>query len=106
MTRPTVLIAGGYDKKVTFDEWVDAFGDKIKYLVLIGATADQIEETARKHGYTSIIRAGSLEEAVKICAQKAEPGYAVLLSPACASWDMFDSYEQRGCMFKDLVRSL
>lgn len=106
MTRPTILIAGGYDKKVTFDEWVDAFGDKIKYLVLIGATADQIEETAIRHGYTSIIRTDSLEEAVKVCAQKAEPGYAVLLSPACASWDMFDSYEQRGRMYKDFVRSL
>ena len=48
----------------------------------------------------------SLEEAVNVCKEKSEPGDAVLLSPACASWDMFDSYEQRGNMFKELVKKL
>ncbi|MBE5959409.1 MAG: UDP-N-acetylmuramoyl-L-alanine--D-glutamate ligase [Lachnospiraceae bacterium] len=106
MSRPTVLIAGGYDKKSEFDEWVEAFGDKIKCLVLLGATKDKIAETAKRHGFDNIIMTESLEEAVKVSAQNAEPNYAVLLSPACASWDMFDSYEQRGELFKRFVKNL
>lgn len=106
MTRPTVLIAGGYDKKTSFDEWIESFNGKIKSLVLLGETANQIEQTARKHGYMNIVITNSLEEAVEISAKRATPGDAVLLSPACASWDMFDSYEQRGEMFKKLVKNL
>ncbi|MCR5834917.1 MAG: UDP-N-acetylmuramoyl-L-alanine--D-glutamate ligase [Lachnospiraceae bacterium] len=106
MSRPTILIAGGYDKKSEFDEWVEAFGDKIKTLVLLGETADKIAKTAKKHGFENIIMTQSLEEAVKVSAQKAEPNDAVLLSPACASWDMFDSYEQRGELFKQFVKNL
>ena len=104
MTRPTILIAGGYDKKVSFDEWIDSFAGKIKLLVLMGATADQIEETATKHGFNTIVRVNSLDEAVCVSKKEAVPGDAVLLSPACASWDMFDSYEQRGNLFKEYVR--
>lgn len=106
MTRPTVLIAGGYDKKSTFDEWIEAFRGRIKCLVLLGETANQIAQTAKKHGYMNVIITESLEEAVNISAKKAAPGDAVLLSPACASWDMFDSYEQRGEIFKKLVKNL
>lgn len=106
MTRPTVLIAGGYDKKVKFDEWIDAFNGKIKCLVLIGETAKQIADTAKSHGYMNVVFAATLEEAVEISAKTAAPGDAVLLSPACASWDMFDSYEQRGEMFKSIVKNL
>ncbi len=106
MTRPTILIAGGYDKKVSFDEWAEAFGNKIKCLVLLGQTAEQIRETVKKHGFHNIVFAQSLEEAVSVCARKAEPGDAVLLSPACASWGMFDNYEQRGNLFKEYVRNL
>ena len=57
-------------------------------------------------GFTDYEFAGSLEEAVDICRRKAVSGDAVLLSPACASWDMFESYEQRGDLFKELVRNL
>lgn len=106
MSRPTILIAGGYDKKVSFDEWADAFGDKIKCLVLLGQTANQIAETVNKHGFDKYVFAESLEEAVNICKEKSEPGDAVLLSPACASWGMFDNYEQRGDMFKEYVLKL
>lgn len=104
MSRPTVLIAGGYDKKVSFDQWAASFGGKIKCLVLLGETSDQIAESVQKYGFEKIIFTKSLEEAVKVSKEKAEPGDAVLLSPACASWDMFDSYEQRGDMFKELVK--
>ncbi len=106
MNRPTVVIGGGYDKQVSFDEWIEAFGDKVTWLVLLGQTAQQIADTAKRHGFEKIVFAESLEEAVKICAEKARPGDAVLLSPACASWGMFDNYEQRGKLFKKYVREL
>ena len=106
MSRPTVLVAGGYDKEVSFDEWADAFGDKVKCLVVLGQTAEQIEETAKRKGFNNVIKVGSLEEAVEKCYENAEPGDAVLLSPACASWGMFDNYEQRGDMFKEYVNNL
>ena len=104
MSRPTILIAGGYDKKVSFDDWAEAFGDKIKCLVLLGQTSNQIAETVRNHGFTNVIFTRSLEEAVDVCTKQAQPGDAVLLSPACASWGMFDNYEQRGDLFKEYVR--
>ena len=106
MNRPTIVIGGGYDKHVTFDDWIECFGDKVKWLVLLGQTANQIAETAKRHGFTHIVFTESLEEAVRVCADKAQKGDAVLLSPACASWGMFDNYEQRGRMFKDYVRAL
>ena len=106
MNRPTLLIGGGYDKQSEYDEWIQAFGGKVKKLVLIGATREKIAATARKCGFTDIVFADSLEEAVQICYDNAEDGDAVLLSPACASWDMFKSYEQRGDMFKEIVRNL
>lgn len=103
MRRPTILIAGGYDKKVSFDDWAKEFGDKIKCLVVLGQTANQIADTVRKFGFEKIIFTNSLEEAVEECRKTAVPGDAVLLSPACASWGMFDNYEQRGDLFKELV---
>ena len=106
MGRPTLLIGGGYDKESSYEEWIRAFDGKVKYLVLIGETREKIAETARREGFHEILMAENLEEAVKICADKAEPGDAVLLSPACASWDQFDSYEQRGDLFKAYVRAL
>lgn len=106
MVKPTLLIGGGYDKGVPFDEWIAAFDGKVRYLVLLGVTAEKIAEAARKQGFEDIIFVDSLEEAVMVCSQKAQPGDAVLLSPACASWGMFKNYEQRGEMFKDYVRAL
>lgn len=106
MNRPTLLIGGGFDKQSTYESWIRAFDGKVKYLVLIGETREKIAETARREGFHEILMAENLEEAVKICADKAEPGDAVLLSPACASWDQFDSYEQRGDLFKKYVRTL
>ena len=106
MNRPTLLIGGGFDKQSTYESWIRAFDGKVKYLVLIGETREKIAETARREGFHEILMAENLEEAVKICADKAEPEDAVLLSPACASWDQFDSYEQRGDLFKEYVRAL
>ncbi len=106
MNRKTVLIGGGYDKGSEYDEWIESFGGKVTWLVLLGATKEKIAECARKHGFENIIFVETMEEAVEVCAKKANPGEAVLLSPACASWGMFDNYEQRGRIFKELVRKL
>lgn len=106
MSRPTILIAGGYDKHSEFDEFIEAFDNKVKLMVLLGQTADKIEETAVRHGFTNIIKTDSLEKAVKICAENAVSGDVVLLSPACASWGMFKNYEERGKLFKEYVNNL
>ncbi len=106
MTRPAIVIGGGYDKHVEFDDWVKTFPGRVKWLVLLGATAQQIADTARRSGFEQIVFADNMEEAVQVCAQKAAPGDAVLLSPACASWGMFENYEQRGRIFKELVHRL
>ena len=106
MNRPTILIGGGYDKGSSYDEWLNSFEGKVRYLVLIGQTREKIREAAERLGVCPCILCDDLEEAVKVCAEKANPGDAVLLSPACASWGQFDNYEQRGDMFKEYVRGL
>lgn len=106
MNRPTYLIGGGYDKGVAFDEWIRSFEGKVVKLVLIGQTAQKIADTAKQLGFTDYVFADTFEEACSYCAEHAKPGEAVLLSPACASWGMFNNYQQRGDMFKEFVRNL
>lgn len=106
MPGPTILIAGGYDKQSDYDEWIESFGDKVKHLVLLGQTRDKIAACAREHGFHEIMYAEDMAEAVRVCAAYADYGDFVLLSPACASWGMFDNYEQRGEVFKECVRNL
>lgn len=106
MNRPTVLIGGGYDKDSEYEEWIQAFDGKVKLLVLVGATKEKIAEAAERVGFVSYVMADSFEEAVEKCIEAAEPGDAVLLSPACASWGMFKNYEERGDKFKELVNCL
>jgi UDP-N-acetylmuramoylalanine--D-glutamate ligase len=106
MDRPTILIGGGYDKGSEYDEWIESFGDTVKELVLIGQTRDKIAECARKHGFDKIVFKDTFEDALSYCKDTAKPGEAVLLSPACASWDMFPSYEVRGKKFKEFVNKL
>ena len=106
MNRPTFLIGGGYDKESSYEEWIQSFDGKVKELVLIGQTREKIQKAAHACGFFHTVLAENLEEAVHICAEKAEPGDAVLLSPACASWGQFDNYEQRGDKFKEYVRAL
>lgn len=104
MKKPIVLIGGGYDKGSSFDEWTKLFPGRVKHLVLIGVTAPKVRASAEKFGFTAISDCETFEEAVALCREKAEDGDCVLLSPACASWGMFDNYEQRGDMFKEQVR--
>ncbi len=106
LKEPIVLIAGGYDKNSDYTNFVKTFNGKVKKLILIGDTAPIIEETAKENGFLDIQKATSLQQAVKLAYDAAKPGDAVLLSPACASWDMFESFEERGRLFKEMVYSL
>lgn len=103
MVRPTYLIGGGYNKNADFTEWIEAFDKKVTKLVLIGETADQIADTCERLDFKDYVKVSSLKEAVSLCSENAVNGDAVLLSPACASWDMFSSYEERGRLFKKYV---
>ena len=106
MNRKTLLIGGGYDKASEYEEWIQSFDGKVKQFVLLGQTREKIAEAARRVGFEDIILVDTLEEAVRVCAELATPGDAVLLSPACASWGMFKNYEERGDKFKDYVKAL
>lgn len=106
MSKSTVLIGGGYDKGSSYDEWIEAFDGKVKELVLIGQTKEKIAACAKAHGYEKISFFETFQEAMEHCTKIAQPGDAVLLSPACASWGMFPNYEERGRIFKDYVNHL
>lgn len=106
MDRPTLLIGGGYDKASSYDEWIQSFEGRVKYLVLVGQTKEKIAESAHRCGFHDILMADTFEEAFNLCVRHAQPGDAVLLSPACASWGMFPNYEVRGKVFKELVYKL
>lgn len=106
MSRPTVLIGGGYDKESEYDEWIESFQGKVKWLVLIGQTKEKIAECARRHGFDKIRFADTFQECLELSTSLARKGDAVLLSPACASWGMFRDYEERGRLFKEYVNGL
>jgi len=101
-----ILIAGGYDKSSNYDEFIEAFGDRVKYMALLGATAYAIKEAAERKGFTNCVVLKNMEECVNKAFELAEPGDTVLLSPACASWDMYGSFEERGNHFKNCVTRL
>lgn len=106
-----VLIAGGYDKKIPFDGFGEIVVKKTKAVVLVGATAEklreEIEKTLAKHEINEpVITCTMLTEAVKSAYSLADEGDAVLLSPACASFDMFKNFEERGNAFKEIVANL
>ncbi|MDO4745415.1 MAG: UDP-N-acetylmuramoyl-L-alanine--D-glutamate ligase [Bacillota bacterium] len=106
MKENIILIAGGYDKNSSFDEFVDAFDGKLKALLLLGKTATKIKDAAEKVGFTNSIILKDMDACVKEAHRIAQPGDVVLLSPACASWDMYTSFEERGRHFKNCVEAL
>lgn len=104
MTRPTVLLLGGYDKHLDFHELFDALRGRVRALVILGQTRDQLLRTAADAGMLELCHtAGTFREAVDTARALARPGDVVLLSPASASWGMFDNFEQRGRVFKEIV---
>ena len=127
--RPIILIAGGYDKRLPFDKLAEKIINKAKAAILIGQTAPKIAETINnaymslrgvplgRHGNlqnqpvmmqrkTKVEIVKSLSDAVHLAHEFTKPGDVVLLSPACASYDMFENYEQRGQQFTERVKSL
>jgi UDP-N-acetylmuramoylalanine--D-glutamate ligase len=98
---PVVLIAGGYGSGFELDEWVKDVLANTEAVVLIGASADLLQDALRSH--PKVVRAASLEEAVAAAAGLSRLGGVVLLSPAYKSFDMFKDYEDRGNQFKALV---
>ncbi len=107
MTGPAVLIAGGYDKHLPFDNLAVEIVKKCKHLVVLGITAPQIIAAVKKiRTDFPITLAETFADAVEIAASSTIPGDAVLLSPACASYDMFKNYQERGSLFKQLVREM
>ena len=99
-----VLIAGGVGKGADFAPWVRLFKEKVSYLVLIGEAAEKIAKECTRIGFVNFEAADSLREAVSIAKQKASR--TVLFSPACASFDMFKDFEDRGLQYKELVLSM
>lgn len=106
MKTPTVLIAGGMDKGSTYEEMFEAFDGKVKSLVLLGETKEKILEEARRQGYEPCYLVKNMEEAVQKAYEMSNEGDAILLSPACASWDMYANFEKRGEHFKNCVEAL
>ncbi len=101
-----ILIAGGYDKKSDFKEFVKAFENRVKLAIILGETKEILKSEFEASGFTNYKTAQDMEDAVKKANAFAEKGDTVLLSPACASWDMYTSFEQRGDHFKALVNKL
>ena len=106
LKRPIRLIAGGMDKKISFEDWVKLFPKHVAKVYIIGETKDLIVAECEKFGFEAYATFDTLEEATLAAYQESEKGDCVLLSPACASWDMFESYEQRGHIFKAFVNAL
>ena len=109
MTRPTVLILGGSDKGASFDPLAQTIiaAPQIVHCVLIGDTAEKIKAALDKAGYTATTMAGyDFDLCLRLCREKAPEGGCVLLSPACASFDMFKDFEDRGRIFKEKVMAL
>ncbi|MGI6634051.1 MAG: UDP-N-acetylmuramoyl-L-alanine--D-glutamate ligase [Christensenellales bacterium] len=106
MDRPTILLLGGQEKDIPFDEMADCIvkSSIVRHAVLMGETAKAIERSLRGKAFDAISHAATLEEAVSVAASYAQPGDAMLLSPACASFDMFKDYEDRGRQFKRIVQ--
>ena len=101
-----ILIAGGDGKGQDFEDLVNHFEGAVEALILLGRDAPIIEEAARKAGFTNIYNCKDMPECVRKAAELARAGEKVLLSPACASWDMYANFEQRGRHFKQCINEM
>lgn len=103
---PIILIAGGYDKNVDYTRLIESLKDKCKALILLGQTKYKIKEAAYSNNFLNVYLANDMNEAVDIANNLSSPNDQVLLSPACASWDMYKNYEERGDHFKKIVNDI
>lgn len=101
--EPVHLIAGGYNKGSDFSPMFDQIGQSIKKLYLIGETADLMKEEAESAGVLSVQKFDNLREATQAAMNEAKAGETIILSPACASWDQYNNFEERGREFKQIV---
>ena len=106
-----IVIAGGYDKKVPFDEYGDEACQHVKLLILTGATAPKLRQAVEHSKYVpgsgiAVAQCGTLEEAVRLASKRAKPGDIVTLSPVCASFDAFPNFMAKGRAYKDFVNAL
>ena len=106
LKKNIILLAGGDAKKQDFAPLAAELSGKVKHMMLYGRDASDIKEAADAAGFNSYTMVKNLEEATNLAFEMAQPGDAVLLSPACASWDMYSNFEQRGDHFKILVERL
>jgi UDP-N-acetylmuramoylalanine--D-glutamate ligase len=108
--EPLVLIAGGYDKQLSFEQLAETVVERVKAVVLVGATAEKLERAIRakqsRPDQPVICWSKGFDDAVLKASGLAAPGDVVLLSPACASYDMFRNFEERGERFRQIVREL
>lgn len=104
--EPLILIAGGKNKGSDFTALAQSIAKRVKQVILIGQAKDELRQALEGVGYHRYVEADTYAEVVRLAAEAAAPGDIVLLSPACASWDMFTSYEERGRLFKELVNGL
>ncbi|MBP2653094.1 MAG: murD [Firmicutes bacterium] len=101
-----ILIAGGRDKNTDLTEFMTVAKEKLDYLILVGEAKTRFAEAADKHGIENVRLVNDFSSAVELAYSLAQPPQVVLLSPACASYDMFNNYEERGKVFKELVHQL
>ena len=105
MKKPTYLIVGGYEKNTDFLPMIKEFKNKVKKAVLIGDVRHRLSKDCDKLNFTDYVIKDSFLEAIDYCYENAKEGESVLLSPACASFDMFKDYEERGNIFKQYVKN-
>jgi UDP-N-acetylmuramoylalanine--D-glutamate ligase len=103
--EPTILLAGGLDRGNGFDELMP-FLEQVKAMVVFGETANKLKETAERAGISTIIEAKNVTDATREAFELSDPGDVVLLSPACASWDQYKTFEERGDMFIQAVHTI
>ena len=104
--EPEVLIAGGLDRGFMFDSLVPLFKKHVKSIVLYGETKYLLADAARKAGIKDIVIVNTLQEAVPRAYELSEAGDVILFSPACASWDQFNTFEERGDFFVKFIKEL
>ncbi|KML32746.1 UDP-N-acetylmuramoyl-L-alanine--D-glutamate ligase [Rossellomorea marisflavi] len=102
---PTILLAGGLDRGNDFDDLIP-YLKNVSTLIVFGETAQKLADTGRKAGIESIITVDNVEKAVPVAYEHSQPGDVILLSPACASWDQYRTFEERGDMFIQAVHML
>ncbi len=103
---PIILLVGGYDKKIEFDSFIKGFAGKVKHMLVMGESQEKIINAANRNGFHNYSPVEDMKEAIEKALKLSQPGDNILLSPACASWGMYDNYEERGKDFKDKIHSL